>query len=168
MLNCPACGDNVTEQDTYCPNCGQELKKEEPPAPPVEPNSVSPPVEPSSEPIPPGETARITLKLSGELTDTTFLIRGRMVIGRFDPDSSPVDVDLNNLPPEAADYISRKHAGIWQDGSGQWLVKDLGSKNHTFFRAPGQSKWKRVTAPQAIDSGDEIAFGNVQFEFRVE
>ncbi|MCS6919717.1 MAG: FHA domain-containing protein [Fimbriimonadales bacterium] len=124
-----------------------------PPAPAVPVPSVTP------------AAARITLKRGGALTGDTFPINGRVVIGRFDPSTGPVDVDIGALPE--AVYISRRHAEIWCDSSGQWYVKDLGSMNGTFVCAAGQAQFHRVTGDHPISDGDEIALGNARFEFRI-
>jgi pSer/pThr/pTyr-binding forkhead associated (FHA) protein len=108
--------------------------------------------------------ARLTLKRSGVLTSETFQLGERVTVGRFDPDSGPVDVDLGALPE--APYISRHHAEIWRDAAGQWFIKDLGSRSGTFVRATGQTQFQRVTGEQAINDGDEVALANARFEFR--
>jgi pSer/pThr/pTyr-binding forkhead associated (FHA) protein len=86
------------------------------------------------------------------------------VIGRFDPETGPVDVDLGPLPE--AVYISRHHAEIWPDESGQWFVKDLGSGNATFVCVAGERQFKKTTGEHPINDRDEVAFGNARFEFR--
>jgi len=90
---------------------------------------------------------------------------GPSVLGRFDPETGPVDVDLGPLPE--AVYVSRHHAEIWRDASGEWLIKDLGSGNGTFVCDAGQRQFRKVSGDQPIKDGDEIALGNARFEFRV-
>jgi pSer/pThr/pTyr-binding forkhead associated (FHA) protein len=110
--------------------------------------------------------ARLTLRRAGVLSKEVFaLSSGLSVIGRFDPETGPVDVDLGPLPE--AVYISRHHAEIWADGSGQWFVKDLGSGNATFVCAAGERQFKKAAGDHPIKDGDEIAFGNARFEFRL-
>jgi pSer/pThr/pTyr-binding forkhead associated (FHA) protein len=75
-----------------------------------------------------------------------------------------VDVDLGPLPE--AVYISRQHAEIWSDASGQWFIKDLGSGNGTFICAAGERQFRKVSGEQPIKDGDEISLGNARFEFR--
>ena len=87
------------------------------------------------------------------------------ILGRFDPETGPVEVDLGLLPE--AVYVSRHHAEIWYDQSGQWLIKDLGSGNGTFVCDAGQRQFRKVSGDQVIKDGDEIALGNARFEFRV-
>jgi pSer/pThr/pTyr-binding forkhead associated (FHA) protein len=88
----------------------------------------------------------------------------RVTIGRFDPESGPIDIDMGRLP-EAA-YVSRHHAELWRDASGQWMVKDLGSRNGTFVRS-GDAQFQRTTGDHPLKDGDELALGNARFEFRV-
>jgi pSer/pThr/pTyr-binding forkhead associated (FHA) protein len=92
-------------------------------------------------------------------------VGAQTVIGRFDSETGPVDVDLGQLPE--AIYISRRHAEIKRDDSGAWVIKDLGAGNGTFIRPKGQNKFQRITGDQAIHDGDEFALGNAQFEFHI-
>jgi hypothetical protein len=170
MIDCPVCGSRNPDDAHFCGDCGHDFTSAQaappPEAAPVE-TGPSPSLEerPVVPPPPQVGAARLTLKRSGALTSESFGLGERCTVGRFDPDSGPVDVDLGPLP-EAA-YVSRHHAQIWQDGTGQWFVKDLGSRNGTFCRTTGQDQFQRVTGEQAIQDGDEIALGNARFEFRV-
>jgi len=128
--------------------------------------SAAPPA-PSAPPAAPAGAAGgawITLKRSGSLTSETFPLGERVTVGRFDLESGPVDVDLAALPE--ASYVSRHHVEIWRDGSGQWFVKDLQSRNGTFVRTAGQGQFQRATGDTPVHDGDEIALGNARFEFR--
>lgn len=107
-------------------------------------------------------TAKLILKRGGAATGDVFTIGSSATIGRFDPESGPVDVDMANLPE--AVYISRHHAEI-NLRDGQWMVKDLGSRNGTFVK--NASGFARVTGETAVVSGDEVAFGNARFEFQI-
>jgi hypothetical protein len=137
-----------------------------PPLPAILPSSL--PERPAAPAAPekagPGDQGRLTLRRAGALTSDTFAFAGRVVVGRFDVDSGPVDVDLSPLPESS--YLSRRHAEFWRDDSGAWFMKDLGSQNGTFFRPAATDQFQRVTQPQAIADGDEVAFGNARFEFR--
>jgi pSer/pThr/pTyr-binding forkhead associated (FHA) protein len=120
------------------------------------------------------EVAKIQLKgVTPSKTGTpgSFLVEGgRAIIGRFAPDSGPVEIDLAFLPEDKAEYISRHHAEIWRNEAGQWFIKDLGSANGTFYRASHtgeKGNWERVTGERAIYNGDEIALGSIPFEFHV-
>ena len=115
------------------------------------------------------ESAHLTLRRGGALTSETFRFASGAVVGRFDPDSGPVDVDLAPLPE--ASYVSRHHAEFRFDGngeSGQWFVKDMGSSNGTFWRASGAGAFSRLSGEQAVNTGDEISLGNARFEFGVD
>jgi pSer/pThr/pTyr-binding forkhead associated (FHA) protein len=114
-------------------------------------------------PSPDGSPARITIRRGGTLTSDSFEICGAVVIGRFDFDSGPVDIDLAKIPE--ADYLSRRHAEIFPREK-EWLLKDLGSQNGTFHKKSGATQFVRVTSEQVLAPGDEIAFGNVRFEFQ--
>ncbi|BAS59502.1 FHA domain-containing protein [Leptolyngbya boryana NIES-2135] len=137
---------------------------------PTVPSSTD--IDPAPQPAPvTNGSARIVFRSNGVATSEAFPIHGnQVVIGRFDPESGPVDIDLGRLPASAIDHISRNHAEITKDPMGRWLLKDLATKNGTFLRSVGQAKWERVASEQAspIQNGDEIAFGNVQFEFHVD
>ena len=111
-----------------------------------------------------GAMARLTLRRGGALTGEIFRFGSGAVVGRFDPDSGPVDVDLAPLPE--ASYVSRHHAQFRLDAnSGRWFVKDMGSSNGTFWRARGEGAFARVSGEQALQAGDEISLGNARFEF---
>lgn len=106
-------------------------------------------------------SAKLILKRGGALTGDVFPIGPSATVGRFDPESGPVDVDMANLPE--AVYISRHHAEL-NLRDGQWMVKDLGSRNGTFVK--NAAGFNRVTGETALQSGDEVAFGNARFEFQ--
>lgn len=174
MPQCTTCGTQVPENVPICPDCGTELKAapqqpaSPPPTPPPAssgPQKSSPPAVGPSTPIPTATPAqaKITLRRGGVLTSEVFAFGARVVVGRFDVDSGPVDVDLSPLPESS--YLSRRHAEIWRDDSGKWFVKDLGSQNGTFVRSAGTEQFQKVTQEQAIVNGDELAFGNARFEF---
>ena len=177
MAQCSTCGSTVPGSAVVCPDCGMELSPASPP--PVGPTAAAgsaptPPPKPGLEPgaTPPASqaksssaAARLTLRRGGALSQEAFSLgRGPSIIGRFDPETGPVDVDLGPLPE--AVYVSRNHAEIWCDASGQWFVKDLGSGNGTFVCAAGERQFKKSNGEQPIKDGDEIAIGNARFEFR--
>lgn len=125
---------------------------------------AEPAVVPPSVPAPASSAtggAKLILKRGGALTGDVFPIGPSATVGRFDPESGPVDVDMANLPE--AVYISRHHAEV-NLRDGQWMVKDLGSRNGTFVK--NAAGFNRVTGETALQSGDEVAFGNARFEFQ--
>lgn len=115
-------------------------------------------------PAPPSTgTAELQHKLHGALTGTTFRIGTNVLVGRFDPELGPVDVDLGEF--ESTDHISRRHARIYRQGD-NWLVEDLGSKNGVFIRRAAEGT-RRISAPTAMLQGDEVSFGMVTFVFQL-
>ncbi|MGB9877954.1 MAG: FHA domain-containing protein [bacterium] len=181
---CPICGAEVPEDEKVCPECGTEIEEGAVQAPAAEvevasqpqqpaPAPAAPPSAPPSPPIappsaPPVAPARLLLKRAGILTGDEFPVGEKVVIGRFDEETGPVDIDLANLPE--AIYISRRHAELYFDPSGQWFVKDLGSRNGTFLipQGTGQPQKLQPDQPSPINDGDEVAFGNARFVFRVK
>ena len=108
-------------------------------------------------------TAELRLTRSGQPTGDRFRISGRAVIGRFDPNVGPVDVDLG--PIEESVYISRKHAELRHE-DGKWFLKDLGSSNGTFVLEPGED-YSRIEEEAELFDGQELAFGNARFTFHI-
>src|SRR5215813_7491080 len=154
MFQCPTCGSSVSEHADVCPDCGMELKgastPEAKPSPPPAPQALPVPAPPQSPKAPdpsfspsvpsvgfPSGGARITLKRNGVLAES-FPLGEQALIGRFDGETGPVDVDLGQLPE--AIYISRHHAEIQRGTSGEWTIKDLGAGNGTFVRPKSQGK----------------------------
>ncbi len=108
---------------------------------------------------------RLAVKRYGVVTAEEIPLLGeRLVVGRFDPESGPVDIDLSGAPE--AGQLSRHHAELYREADGQWHVKDLGSTNGVFVKRPESSTFgPRLTTPVAINPGDEVAFGNARFVF---
>ena len=95
--------------------------------------------------------------------DEIPLFGERLTVGRFDPETGPVDVDLSEL--DTGGHVSRQHGELYREGDG-WMVRDLGSTNGIFVKGSGAPFGPRITAPRAISDGDEVAFGNVRFAFK--
>ncbi|MDB9414145.1 FHA domain-containing protein [Microcystis aeruginosa] len=181
---CKVCGYDQNPQGAeYCDACGAELTPSTPPTPP-RPVIPDPIPEPTPMPIPQPITETITLTpeplpqpITPAITTTArliakhpnapvaeFFIDGFTLIGIFDSDTGPVDVDLEKFPDN--ETVSRNHAEIYPDG-GTWKIKDLGSLNGVFIKPIGQTRFNaRITAPTPLSSGDEIAIAKIRFLFQ--
>lgn len=104
--------------------------------------------------------ARLTLKRFGALTSDVIPLQGpRLVVGRFDASTGPVEIDLTGI--QGSENISRRHAELFFE-DGAWKVRDLGSTNGVFIKRAGEAAYSpRLVEPAALHSGDELAFGNV-------
>ncbi len=122
----------------------------------------------ASQAVPSAQAPRLVANRYGAPASEEYpLMADRLVVGRFDPETGPVDIDLSQAPE--AGQISRHHAEIYRESDGQWHVKDLGSTNGVFVKTSGSSTFgPRITTPQPVASGDELAFGNARFIFRAD
>ena len=125
------------------------------------PETVAP-VEPTPTDIPP---ASLTLISYGQSTDTVIPLKtSPLMLGKFDPAQGPIDIDLSNLPGN--EYLSRRHGELFFDDG--WTVRDLGSTNGVFVRRSQDSNFlPRLQSPMKLEDGDEVAFGNLRFVFRL-
>jgi pSer/pThr/pTyr-binding forkhead associated (FHA) protein len=187
-ITCPQCGHKENPPSTqYCDICGYEFTsapvEQVPPSAPSQIEQTPPPSYPyyvetpatkiqvsepqpnfnSSPPVASMNTARLINKQVGSPT-SEFILEESNIIGRFDPDSGPVEIDLDGFP--GVDYISRNHAEIYREG-GLWKIKDLGSENGVFVKRVNQSRFSpRITTPEILNPGDEVAFGKIRFVFQ--
>jgi pSer/pThr/pTyr-binding forkhead associated (FHA) protein len=180
VIICDACGYENPSNVAFCEACGTELtlaptpptsSTEDPFAAPVEP--VSAPTLPTPQPtveIFPSPSAPVTYgmaKLVAKAPNAPlpeFILDSNNIVGRFDPDTGPVEIDLEGFPGE--DTISRNHAEIYQE-DGQWKIKDLGSTNGVFIKRAGQTRFSaRITLPEILMPGDEIAIAKIRFLFQ--
>ncbi|MBV5262086.1 FHA domain-containing protein [Synechococcus moorigangaii CMS01] len=193
-VTCNECGyDQNLEGAEFCDACGSELpttatmpdpateptviqppKPVTPPAPSSTPDPrktvamTTPPDPDPVAPLPPTvgtvTPARLISKTAGAPI-AEFILDGSSYVGIFDPDSGPVEIDLENFP--GGDTVSRAHAEIYPEG-GEWKVKELGSTNGIFIKPSDQTRYgARITAPQTLNPGDEVAFGKVRFLFEM-
>lgn len=125
------------------------------------PASVGESLEPVSHEI---ASASLTLIEFGNPTNTVIPLNfSPVAVGKFDPAQGPIDVDLSHLVGN--EYISRRHAELYFDQG--WAVRDLGSTNGVFIRRKDQSDFlPRLQTTFKLESGDEIAFGNMRFLFQ--
>ena len=120
------------------------------------------PTEPAANAVPP---ASLTLISFGQSTDTVIPLEASpLMLGKFDPAQGPIDIDLSNLPGN--EYLSRRHGELFFDDG--WTVRDLGSTNGVFVRRSQDSNFlPRLQGPMKLEDGDEVAFGNLRFVFRL-
>jgi hypothetical protein len=131
----------------------------------VSPESSSPPKSVESQSTDALGLAKLISRLPNAPVAEFLLDSPSCLVGRFDPDSGPVEVDLDGFPGD--DTISRNHAEIYQEG-GSWKVKDLGSTNGVFIKRAGESRYSaRITTPQPLYPGDEVAIAKVRFLFQI-
>lgn len=191
---CPACKYDENPDDAeFCEACGDTLPKTAPPPePPMQQEEISPSqdlqdevnthqtenIQDSSPQVTHNTIDDTTDKLgtvsSAKLIATEanapipeFIIsRNSVTIGKFDPDTGPVDVNLEKFID--SDNISRKHAELYQE-RGQWKIKDLGSTNGVFIRRSSESNFgARITLPETLNSGDEIAIAQTFLRFQTD
>jgi FHA domain len=109
-------------------------------------------------------SARLYGRRHGVLDETPIPINAPLSIGRFDPSSGPVDVDLSTYP--SGESVSRLHARIEQTPS-CWMVRDADSANGVYVKPANATVFgPRLVGPHRLVDGDEIAFGNVMMVFR--
>lgn len=92
-----------------------------------------------------------------------ILEKTQHLIGRTEPGTSLVDLNLEGF--SGSQTVSRHHGKIYRE-SGAWKLKDLGSVNGIYVKQSSQSRFERITTPQKLNTGDEIAFGKVRFRFQ--
>ena len=161
MITCPNCGFEENPDDTeFCGACGSEIVN-------IPPSNSSPPIDDTKlDPLPPSSpvgVVKLVSKQSNCPIGEFILDSDNMIVGRFDPDTGPVDIDLEGFNGE--DTISRNHAEIYLE-AGQWKIKDLGSVNGVFIKRAGQTRFSaRITTPEVLNLGDEVAIAKIRFLF---
>jgi pSer/pThr/pTyr-binding forkhead associated (FHA) protein len=87
----------------------------------------------------------------GTLAGTTVALQGQTItLGRAHDSTIVLDDD----------YASSRHARIYPDRDGQWIVEDLGSTNGTYLDRT------RLTAPTPVSPGAPIRIGKTVIELR--
>jgi pSer/pThr/pTyr-binding forkhead associated (FHA) protein len=87
----------------------------------------------------------------GTLTGTTVALQGQTItLGRAHDSTIVLDDD----------YASSRHARIYPDRDGRWIVEDLGSTNGTYLDR------SRLTTPTPIALGAPIRIGKTVIELR--
>ena len=179
---CTSCGyDKNPDASEFCEACGAELSITDSPSVSTPVESIPVPeapsfVEPQTSPLPsepetvPAPTLSQTSPESAKLVAkqpnapiSEFFLESNAIVGIFDPDTGPVDIDLEEF--SGSETISRNHAEIYQE-EGVWKIKDLGSTNGVFIKPAHQSRFgARITTPETINAGDEVAIAKVRFLF---
>lgn len=108
--------------------------------------------------------AQLEVKRYGSATGEMIPLEGeRLVVGRFDPSSGPVDIDLGHL--DGQEHLSRHHAELFLE-QGCWYIRDLGSTNGVYIKRKAEAKFSpRLTGPAQVEDGDELAFGHLMLIF---
>ena len=89
--------------------------------------------------------------LQGSLAGTTVALHGQTItLGRAHDSTIVLDDD----------YASSRHARIYPDQSGQWIVEDLNSTNGTYLDR------MRLTSPTPLQPGVAIRIGRTVIELR--
>ncbi|MFM9874706.1 MAG: FHA domain-containing protein [Fimbriimonadaceae bacterium] len=154
--------NDLTEHATEVENDGVEAMTESTvDAPPMVNDSVGGDVVKDSDSPEGTANPRLIVKRQGVETEEVFAFVAPATIGRFDPSVGPIDIDLGNI--EEGGYVSRKHAKI-TEAEGTYFIHDLGSSNGVYLLR--DDEFQRVTEGELAD-GDEIAFGNARFVFRL-
>jgi pSer/pThr/pTyr-binding forkhead associated (FHA) protein len=87
----------------------------------------------------------------GSLAGTTVALQGQTItLGRAHDSTIVLDDD----------YASSRHARIYPDRDGQWIVEDLGSTNGTYLDR------NRLTTPTPVPLGAPIRIGKTVNELR--
>src|SRR3954463_9954116 len=88
-----------------------------------------------------GELLKVT---AGNATGQDIQLEQELVIGRSTPGTGSLGGDSE---------ISRVHARVYRDASGQLMVEDLGSTNGTFVNG------NRISSPTPLRPGDQLRVG---------
>lgn len=115
--------------------------------------------------IPSGTIARLIPKQAGSPVPEFILDSSSAIIGRFDPDTGPVEVDLEGF--YGSETVCRHHGEIYLE-EGQWQIKDFNSINGIYIKPAGIPRFgPKITMPSRLNSGDEIAIGKVRLLFKI-
>jgi len=103
--------------------------------------------------------------VSLESLNSHFILdKDRIIIGRRESADQKIELDLANF--SGSDTVSKQH-GMMENHQGQWIIQDLHSTNGIFLKRLGQTRFSRLSQPEKLNSGDELAFGKVRFIFKI-
>lgn len=86
--------------------------------------------------------------ISGRGVGTSVPLVGEISLGR----GAEATLDIND------DYASARHAKLWRDATGSWVVQDLHSTNGTYVNG------FRIVDPTRLTTDDVIRIGRTQLQ----
>ena len=152
-LTCPRCGGPLDLTDRFCPHCGIELAAGDSTGviPRVDDSGPLPAVQPmSADDLAPG-TAALIVRRGPDEGARFVLVVPEMTAGR----SPECQIFLDDVT------VSRHHAVLTCDASGEWTLADASSLNGTYVNR------SLVTDPVRLLPGDEVQIGKYRFVFLV-
>ncbi len=164
---CPACGAQVSPDDTFCEFCGAALVSPDagarysPPAAAAAPAAATTPTE-TPGPVESVQVSGARLVVASSGVEIPLPEQAEIIVGREDPYAGVFpDVDLT---PHGAEEggVSRRHLKIARSGD-RYTIEDLNSTNFTMLNRtklePGR--------PAPLADGDEIRAGRVRLTFLI-
>ncbi|MEO0118632.1 MAG: FHA domain-containing protein [candidate division WOR-3 bacterium] len=165
VIKCPDCGTKNPPFAKFCGNCGKRLSQIV--QQPVEEKVVEQKIE-SKEVAEQTTVLQVKkLKLIHVATNTEIEVpanKDYILIGR-QGGARPVDIDVS--PFKDSNIVSRNHAAIIIEPTGNVYIEDLGSTNGTFINYREIRKGDKCL----LHDGDKIMLGReekVVFIFRIE
>jgi FHA domain len=162
---CPKCGTSSDEALEHCLVCNEALPQPSTSGSAGIENAVARSPETSEAELLSADW-RLIPKDQGELVEALAIpLRAqRLVLGRFDESSGPVDIELSRFPQ--GETTSRNHA-VLEFADGCWRLIDTASSNGVFVRKAGQERFSaKIVEPTAVGNGDEIGLGMLIFLLR--
>ncbi len=112
-----------------------------------------------------GTIAKLISKQVGAPITEFIIDSNNAIIGKFDPDIGPVEIDLDGFYGD--ETVSSTHAEIYFENN-QWQIKDMGSTNGIYIKPRGKTRFGyRMNKPEILNSGDEIAIGKIRLLFLI-
>jgi eukaryotic-like serine/threonine-protein kinase len=167
LVFCGFCGEKIIATDLFCAYCGAP-QQNAPPANQME-QTMMPGAGNAQYPAQSGAaTARLVVLGTSELDAPLFpLEKDTILVGREDRSANIFpEVDLTRYDTKA--QVSRRHARIWRDGGGSFMIEDLRSSNGTILIGD-DNKIVRLQAnqPHLLQHGDRLKLGETTLRFYV-